>query len=164
MEDSIPFTEGLELVVDIPINSRGTLDIYINNLVSLAVEMEGTDNLVRCNQAPLLAFNTCARPLDPNKPIPRKMMEARDKLSAKAMLEEKKPILRWLIDFCRLRITLPDNKYKAWMTAIEKMIREGSAMAKEIEQNISRLVHLGLALPFIHHFMSRLRDLHLMAT
>jgi hypothetical protein len=37
-------------------------------------------------------------------------------------------------------------------------------MAKEIEQNISRLVHLGLALPFIHHFMSRLRDLHLTVT
>ncbi len=39
LEDSISFAEGLELVVDIPINSRGILDIYIDNLVSLAVEI-----------------------------------------------------------------------------------------------------------------------------
>ncbi len=164
LEDLIPFVEGLELVVDILINSRGMLDIYIDNLVSLAVEIEGTDNLIRSDCAPLLAFNTCACLLDPNEPIPRKTMTARDKLAAEAMLEEQKMILGWFLDFCCLWITLPDNKFKAWISAIEKIIQEGSAMAKEIEQNIGRLVHLGLALPFIHHFMSRLRDLHLTAT
>jgi hypothetical protein len=164
LEDSIPFAEGLELVVDIPINLRGMSDIYIDNLVSLAVEIEGTDNLVRSNRAPLLAFDTCARPLDPNELIPRKTMEARDKLAAEAMLEEQTMILGWFLDLRRLLITLPDNEFKAWTSAIEKIIQEGSATAKEIEQNIGRLVHLGLALPFIHHFMSRLRDLHLTAT
>ncbi len=154
LEDPIPFTEGLELVFDIPIDSRGTSDIYINNLVSLTVEIEGTDNLVRSDCTPLLAFDICARPLDPNEPISHKTMEARDKLAAEAMLEEQKMILGWFLDFCCLRITLPDNKFKARTSAIEKIIQEGSAMAKEIEQNIGRLVHLGLALPFIHHFMS----------
>jgi hypothetical protein len=164
LEDSIPFAKGLELVVDIPINSGRMSDIYINDLVSLAVEIKRTDNLVRSNRAPLLAFDTCACLLDPNEPIPCKTMEARDKLAAEAMLEEPKMILGWFLDFCCLRITLPDNKFKAWTSAIEKIIQEGSATAKEIEQNIGRLVHLGLALPFIHHFMSRLRDLHLTAT
>jgi hypothetical protein len=32
--------------------------------------------------------------------------------------------------------------------------------AKDIKANIGRLVHLGMAIPFVHHFMSRLRDLH----
>jgi hypothetical protein len=81
-------------------------------------------------------------------------MEARDKLAAEAMLEEQKMIFGWFLSFCCLQITLPDNKFKAWTSAIEKIIQEGSAMAKEIEQNIGRFVHLGLALPFIHHFMS----------
>jgi hypothetical protein len=125
-----------------------------NDLVFLAVEIEGMDNLVRSDRAPLLAFDTCACPLDPNEPIPCKTMEARDKLAAEAMLEEQKMILGWFLDFRCLRITLPDNKFKAWTSAIEKIIQEGSAMAKEIEQNIGCLVHLGLALPFIHHFMS----------
>ncbi len=122
LEDSIPFAEGLELVVDILINSRGTSDIYINNLVSLAVEIEGRDTLVRSNPTPLFAFDTCAHSLDPNKPIPCKTMEARDKIAAEAMLEEQKMILGWFLDFCCLRITLPDNKFKAWTSTIEKII------------------------------------------
>ncbi len=36
-------------------------------------------------------------------------------------------------------------------------------MAKVFEMNIGRLGHLGLAIPFVHHFMSRLRDLHVTA-
>jgi hypothetical protein len=58
---------------------------------------------------------------------------------------------------------IPDNKFKAWAASIKKIIKEESSMAKEIEQNISQLVHLELAIPFIHHFMSRLRDLHMLA-
>jgi hypothetical protein len=50
-----------------------------------------------------------------------------------------------------------------WTASIKKTIREESSMAKEIEQNISQLVHLGLAIPSIHHFMSRLRDQHTLA-
>ncbi len=40
------------------------------------------------------------------------------------------------------------------------MIKDETSTAKEIKTNIGRLIHLGLAIPFIHHFMSRLRDLH----
>jgi hypothetical protein len=40
------------------------------------------------------------------------------------------------------------------------MIKDGASTAKEIEANIGRLVHLGLAIPFVHQFMSWLRDLH----
>jgi hypothetical protein len=43
------------------------------------------------------------------------------------------------------------------------MIEDESSTAKEIEQNIGQLIHLGLAIPSIHHFMSRLRDLHTLA-
>jgi hypothetical protein len=40
------------------------------------------------------------------------------------------------------------------------MIKEEALTAKEIKANIGCLIHLGLTIPFIHHFMSRLRDLH----
>jgi len=87
-------------------------------------------------------------------------MEARDKLKSEALLEEQKIILGWLIGFRRLLIHLPENKYVAWTEEIKKMISVKASTAKEIEANIGRLVHLGLAIPSIHHFMSQLRDLH----
>ncbi len=40
------------------------------------------------------------------------------------------------------------------------MLSEGTMTAKELETNIGRLVHLGMAILFIHHFMSPLRNLH----
>jgi hypothetical protein len=160
LDDSIPFAKGLDLIVEIDIDPRGTTDVYIDDLISLAVDVEGTNNIVRCDRAPLLAFDTCSHPLHDNEPIPRETMEARNKLKSEALLKEQKIILGWLINFRRLLIHLHKNKYVAWSEAIQKMISVKVSMAKEIETNIGCLVHLGLAIPFVHHFMSRLRDLH----
>ena len=87
-------------------------------------------------------------------------MEARNKVQSEPLLEEQKVILGWLIDFRQLLIRLPENKFVAWPEAIRKMIKDGASTAKEIKANIGRLIHLGLAIPFVHYFMSRLRDLH----
>jgi hypothetical protein len=160
LDDSIPFAKGLDLIVEIDIDPRGTTEDYIDDLVSLAMDEEGTDNIVPCDHASLLAFDTCSRPLHENEPIPRETMEARNKLKSEALLEEQKIILGWLIDFRRLLIHLPENKSVAWTEAIKKMISAKASTAKEIEANIGRLVHLGLAIPSVHHFMSQLRDLH----
>jgi hypothetical protein len=152
--------EGLKLIVEIDINPRGTTDDYIKDLISLTVDVEGTDNIVRCDCAPLLTFDTCSHPLHEKKPIPWETMEARNKLESEALLKEQKVILGWLINFRRLLIHLPKNKFVAWSEAIGKMIKDEASTAKEIEANIGCLVHLGLAIPFVHHFMSQLRDLH----
>jgi hypothetical protein len=137
LDNQIPFGKGSKLIVDINVDSRGMNDIYIDDLVSLTVEVEGSDNLIQCNRAPLLMFGTCSRPLDDNKPIPKETMEARNKLESEALLEETKTILGWLIDFGRLLIILPDNKFTAWTTAIETMIKDGTTTTKTLETNIS---------------------------
>jgi hypothetical protein len=160
LDDLIPFAKGLDLIVEIDIDPRGTTEDYTDDLVSLAVDGVGMDNIVRCDRASLLAFDTCSRSLHENEPIPRETMEARNKLKSEALLKEQKIILGWLIDFRRLLIHLPENKYVAWTEAIKKMISVKASTAKEIEANIGRLVHLGLAILSVHHFMSRLRDLH----
>jgi hypothetical protein len=49
------------------------------------------------------------------------------------------------------------------MAAIEAMISNGSATAKVLETNIGQLAHLKMAIPFVHHFMSRLCNLHSIA-
>ena len=43
LDDSIPFTKGLDLIVEIDIDPQGTTDVYIDDLISLAVDVEGTD-------------------------------------------------------------------------------------------------------------------------
>ncbi len=93
LDINIPFGDGRELIVDIDIDARGTNNIYINDLILLVVKIEGSDNLLRCNRAPLLMFDTCSRPLDPNKPIPQETMEVRNKLELEDPLEETKVIL-----------------------------------------------------------------------
>ena len=104
-----------------------------------------------------------SRPLDQNEPIPRKTMEARNKLESGAPLEEIKTIIGWEIDFRQLLIKLPDNKFVAWTAKIKKMLSCRTSTGKNLEENIGRLVHLGFAFPLIHHFMSRLQDLHSIA-
>jgi hypothetical protein len=99
LDNSIPFAKGLELIVDIPIDPIGTTDVYIDNLVSLTVDVKGTDNLVQCDCAPLLGIDTLSCPLDLNEPMPRETMEAMKKLEAEALLQEIKMILGWEIDF-----------------------------------------------------------------
>ena len=113
------------------------------------------DNLIQCDRAPLLMFDTCSRPLSNAEPIPQETMEARNKLESEALLEETKTILDWLIDFRRLLIILPDNKFTAWTNAIEDILNKGSATAKILKTNIGRLDHLSMTIPSIHHFMSR---------
>ena len=87
-------------------------------------------------------------------------MKAMKKLEAEALLQEIKMILGWEINFHWLLLKLPENKFIAWTAAIVKMLEEGTSTAKNLETNIGRLVHLSMAIPFIHHFMSRLRNLH----
>ena len=127
------------------------------------VNVEGLDNLVRCDRVPLLGIETIACPLDPEEPIPRKTMEAMNKLESEGLLEEIKTILRWEINFHRLLIKLPNKKIITWVAAIKKMLEDGASTAKVLETNIGCLVHLDLALPLIHHFMSRLHNLHMRA-
>jgi len=87
-------------------------------------------------------------------------MAAKNKLAAEAALEEEKMILGWHWDLRRLIISLPVNKFEAWTAAIEKMISEGTVTTKELESTIGRLGHLALVIPFVYHFLSRLRELH----
>ena len=72
-------------------------------------------------------------------------------------------ILGWMFDFRRLRISLPENKFIAWTTTINKLLANGSSTAKELESTIGRLGHLALAVPGVHHFLSRLRELQRLA-
>ncbi len=163
-DDNVPFGIGKELIEDIEIDPKGIHNIYIDDMIPLTVDLPGTNNLARCKAAALLAIHATACLNHPNEPIPREEVEARSKLSAEAGLEEQKVILGWHVNFCRLIILLPHNKFIAWTESISEILSHGTSTAKELETTIGRLGHLGTIIPFVYHFLSRLRDLQWKAT
>jgi hypothetical protein len=61
-------------------------------------------------------------------------------------------------------ISLPINKFTAWMTAIEKLILKQKVTAKELEMIIGQLTHVSVIIPLIHHFLSQIQELQKQAT
>lgn len=160
LPDDIPFATGLDLIVDVEVHKQGVHEMYLDDLIGLTIDLPDTDNRLRAERAPLLAIHTCARPILPEEPTPREAMAARNKLKAEAMLSETKMILGWRWDLRRLIISLPYNKYASWSAGILTMIVEGEATTAHLETTIGRLGHLALVNPCVHHFLSRLRELH----
>ena len=47
-----------DLIVGIPVDPRGTVDIYIDDFIGLTVVIAGLDNAIRLERAPLLGLST----------------------------------------------------------------------------------------------------------
>ena len=70
-----------------------------------------------------------------------------------------KTILGWICNLRTLSVTLPENKFVAWRKAILDILEAVCTSFKELERIIGKLIHLGIPLPLIHHFMSIIRGL-----
>ena len=159
LPDDVPFGVGRELVVDIELNEKGMSDVFIDDTFAQTLDLPGSDNVVRVSNASLLAIHAIARPLLSNEPIPREAMAALAKLIAEAGAEETKIMLGWFLNLRELTISLPDNKATAWTQEIIEMLEEGKTQAKRLERNLGRFVNIGMILPYVHHFLSRIRTL-----
>ena len=60
LDDLAPFVAGQELIVNVPIDPRGTADIYIDDIIGLSVDVEGSNNDLRLARAILLAIHVVA--------------------------------------------------------------------------------------------------------
>jgi hypothetical protein len=69
LPNKIPFGIGRDLIVIIPIYSRGTVDIYINHFIGLTVDIKGLDNARRLERGPILGLSAVAREVSDDKPI-----------------------------------------------------------------------------------------------
>ena len=105
------------------------------------------------------AIEVAAHPNDVNKPIPCKKMVAEDKLKAEGGLSETKTIVGWLFNFHTLTLSLPEHKYIAWSNDLRQMIRSWRMTKKQLESTIRRLGHIGYIIPWVYHYLSRLRTL-----
>jgi len=67
------------------------------------------------------------------EPVPRRPLLAPDKLEAKGRPSERQVVLGWTIDTRELRVSLPNDKYRAWMDNLEGVIHSRTTTLKELE-------------------------------
>ena len=68
LDDDIPFGIAQDLIVNIPVDPRGTVNLYIDEFCSLVVDI---DNNATClERAPLLALGSVAREGAEIEPLP----------------------------------------------------------------------------------------------
>ena len=159
LDNNVPFAIGRELIVDVPIDPCGFADVYIDDTTGLTVDLPGTLNADRLKAAIPLAIEVAARPNNVNEPIPREPMVAQDKLKAEGGLAKLKVILGWLFNFRALTVSLPEHKHIAWSGEIQSMLDRRRTTKKALELTIGRLGHVGFVIPWVFHFLSRLRTL-----
>jgi hypothetical protein len=90
MDPSIPFGVALPLAVDIPIESIGNTDNYIDDLI--VVILGDSANINRGNAAAALALELVGRPPHAQEPVLRGHLASFTKLLAEGRLEEIKTI------------------------------------------------------------------------
>ena len=74
MENDIPFGIGRDLIVNITVDSRCTVDLYIDNFCGLTVDID--DNATRLERALLLVLVSAAREVAEIEPLPHVDIEA----------------------------------------------------------------------------------------
>jgi hypothetical protein len=74
LPDDVPFGIGRDLIIDILIDPRGIIDVYINDFLGLTIDLEDTDNVTRLECAPLLGLTAVSREVAKIKPLPRDEM------------------------------------------------------------------------------------------
>ena len=99
LPDDVPFGIGHDLIVDIPINPRGIIDLYIDDFLGLTVDLKDMDNATRLERAPLLGHTAVSREVAKIEPLPWDEMDTRRKLVVKTGLTEIKIMLGWELDF-----------------------------------------------------------------
>ena len=161
INDDIPFEPSLPLIVDIPRCITGKADVYIDDIISIILDMG--DNLAKGKLAAALAVHLVSRHTVDNEPIPRHPMISIPKLEAEGAIEETKIVLGWKLDTRRLLISLPDHKANAWKAQIDTILLTKKSTFKQLESLLGRLTHVSMVLKSILHFLSRIRSLMLAA-
>jgi hypothetical protein len=156
LPDDVPFGISSHLIIEIQINTRGIVNVYIDHFIGLTVDIEDANNATRLERAPLLGLTAVSHKVSPIEPLPCGDMDAWEKLKAKTGLTEITVILGWLLNFRSRAIVLPKNKYITYSRVILDMLNCGWTSKGELKMNIGRWVHLGQIIPLINHFLSRL--------
>ena len=160
MDQAIPFASGRPMAVGIPITDAervGRVDGFIDDLINVFVD--SPENCRRQPHVVPLAMHVTSRPHAGEKaePITRRALLSLPKLIAEGGPTEVQTVLGWRIDTRRLLISLPDDKFRAWVADIEGMEKTGECRYQVLDQLVGRLNHASQIIPPARHFLSRIR-------
>jgi hypothetical protein len=156
LDDSTPFAKALPLAVDIPTETIGKADNYLDDLIMIILG-DNPENIKRGNSAATLALEILGRPNAEQEPLSRSHLVSLSKLIAEGRLEEIKVILGWALDTRRLILSLSKEKFDEWSRDISHMISNKSTTGRTITTTVGRLNHVGYIIPTARHFLGRIR-------
>jgi hypothetical protein len=93
------------------------------------------------------------------EPVPRRNILSIPKLLAEGIPDEQQIVLGWLLDTHLLSVSLPDDKFKAWLADVLRFIRRQSCSQEDLDTLVGQLNHTAAVIPLSRHFLGRLREL-----
>jgi hypothetical protein len=91
------------------------------------------------------------------EPILRRAILSIPKLLTEGSPAEQQIVLGWLLDARRLLVSLPDDKYSAWLSTIERIIKNKGCMKEDFDTLEGQLNHAAYVIPLARHFLTRIR-------
>jgi hypothetical protein len=156
LEASIPHAPAREMAVIIPPIETGKVDVFIDDLIDTFPDTP--ENLARKPHVVPLAMHVTSRPhAGKDEPILRRDILSLPKLLAEGAPAEQQIVLGWLLDTRRLLVSLPEDKYLAWVAAIENFIKSKGGTKEGIDTLEGQLNHAAYVIPLARHFLTRLR-------
>ena len=156
LDASIPHAPAREMAVVIPVLEAGKVDVFIDDLIDTFPD--SPENLARKPHAVPLAMHVTSRPHAGEKePILRRAILSMMKLLAEGSPAEQQIVLGWLLDTRRLLVSLPDDKYEAWVETIARIVREKGSTKGDLDTLEGQLNHAAYVIPLARHFLTRLR-------
>ena len=152
LDDLIPFGVARDLLVNFPLNDCGYCDVFIDDLITCAVNLER--NLQRMVAAPCTVIHAFAKNCPDKQGLPRDDLIALDKCAAEGSPSEIKICLGWLLNTRSLTISLPKHKYIAWTKELQGFIDRKSCSFKALESMIGKLEHVISVFKILGHFMN----------
>ena len=70
LDNSSPFAKGKYLIIDVPVDARGTSGVYIDDTIVLTVDIEDSNNVQWIDQATLLAIHCADLEKHNDEPFP----------------------------------------------------------------------------------------------
>ena len=118
LDKAIPIAPARSIIVDIPDNPQGKVNLYIDNGVSISCEPDD-GNLQQLENVVPLAIYLVAREMHKHESLPRD-----DMLTIHKMLAEGAAILGWLYNMRHLQVYLPEHKFIAWSKDIKRILQK----------------------------------------
>lgn len=134
----------------------GKVDSFVDDLINVFV-----DTLENCARQPHvvpLAMHVTSQPHaeEAEEPVRRRPILLQPKRVAAGRPEEVQTVLGRTLDTRQLEISLPKDKYNAWLGGIKRIGRSGRCTQAKLETLVGRLNHMAYILPNARHFLSHI--------